>query len=291
MYFANTHMHSTFSDGVWTPEELIRLGKKLGHKAMILTDHDTVRGSYFFQKEARKQGILTLMGAEFCCGCSFGRCHVVGVDFNPENAGIKELLAIGSQRQTRRSEYLFHEGLKRGTLRPGVTWQEVLEAFPDNDYFCNNRVFDLLLEKGVYTKEEYAEFFKQNFRSTPESRKLFGSDSVSLEETVSAIRAAGGVAVLAHPGEKDGYMDHSCLDEMLNAGIGGIEVCHPLMTAEERAHYDRVCGEHGLYKLGGIDHDGLLGGFAGWMPDHEADPQDGYTTEENFMKLYRRELG
>lgn len=291
MYFANTHMHSTFSDGVWTPEELIRLGKKLGHKAMILTDHDTVRGYYFFQKEARKQGILTLNGVEFNCGCSFGRCHVVGVDFNPENAAIKELMAIGSNRQTRRSEYLFNEGIKRGSLRPGLTWPEVLDAFPNNDYICNNRVFDLMLARGIYRQEEYADFFNQNFRSTPETRKMFGSDSITLQQTVATIRGAGGVAVLAHPGEKDKYMDHSCLQEMLDAGIMGIEVCHPGMTAEERAHYDRVCEEHGLYKLGGIDHDGLLGGFADVMPDHDCGPEEGFTTEENFMKLYRRELG
>ncbi|MBQ6823871.1 MAG: PHP domain-containing protein [Clostridia bacterium] len=291
MLFANTHLHSTFSDGVWTPEELIRLGKKIGHKAMILTDHDTVRGTYFFQKEARKHGLLTMIGAEFNCGTSFGRCHIVGIDFNPENAAMKELMAIGSNRQTNRSRFLFEEGLERGSLRPGITWEDVVKAYPDNDYLCNNQVFELMLQQGIYTKEEYQEFFQNNFRSTPESRKRFGNDSVTLEETVSTIRAAGGVAVLAHPGAKDRYMDHSCFDEILKAGVNGVEIRHPLMTAEERALYDRLCDEHGLYKLGGIDHDGLLGGYAEAMPAHDVAPEEGYLDEANFMKLYRRELG
>ncbi|MBQ8892911.1 MAG: PHP domain-containing protein [Clostridia bacterium] len=291
MLFANTHLHSTFSDGVWTPEELIRLGKKIGHKAMILTDHDTVRGTYFFQKEARKQGILTLNGVEFNCGTSFGRCHVVGIDFNPENAAIKELMAIGSNRQTNRSRFLFEEAMKRGSLRPGISWEDVEKAYPDNDYLCNNQIFDVMKKKGIYTEAEYKDFFENNFRSTPEIRKRFGNDSITLEETVSTIRAAGGVAVLAHPGVEGKYMDHNCFDEMLNAGIMGVEICHPLMTAEERALYDRLCDQHGLYKLGGIDHDGLLGGFSDSMPDHDVPPEDGYTSEENFMKLYCRELG
>ena len=65
MLFASCHNHSTFSDGVYTPERLVALAKGLGHGGIILTDHDTVRGTYFLQKEARKQGLLSLLGCEF----------------------------------------------------------------------------------------------------------------------------------------------------------------------------------------------------------------------------------
>ena len=61
MYFANTHMHSTFSDGVHTPEKLIEIGKQLGHKAMLLTDHDTMSGFHRFNKAARAADILTMV--------------------------------------------------------------------------------------------------------------------------------------------------------------------------------------------------------------------------------------
>lgn len=65
MLFANCHNHSTFSDGVYTPEQLVELAVKIGHRAIILTDHDTVRGNYFLQKAARKAGLLSLAGCEF----------------------------------------------------------------------------------------------------------------------------------------------------------------------------------------------------------------------------------
>ena len=164
MCFANTHMHSTYSDGVWTPEELIELGKQIGHKAMILTDHDTVTGYYRFQKAARKAGILTMIGTEFGCTCSFGRLHLVAVDFNPEDQGIRALLAHNAGLQCERSRRMFERGLERGTLRPGVTWQEVLDTFPDHDYFCNNTVFEVMVQKGIYKKEEYNDFCINNFR-------------------------------------------------------------------------------------------------------------------------------
>ena len=156
---------------------------------------------------------------------------------------------------------------------------------------CNNQIFDLLVKKGAYTIADYGEFVEQNFCSTPEIRKMFGSDSITLEETVATIRAAGGVAVLAHPAEKGHYMDHACFEEMLQAGIMGVEINHPEMTTEEKVLYKKLCEEHGLYKLGGIDHSGLLGGFTDRMPGHEAEPENGCATEQDFMQLYRRELG
>lgn len=59
MYFANCHNHSTFSDGMHTPEQLVSLAKQIGHRAIVLTDHDTVRGTYFLEKAARRAGLLS----------------------------------------------------------------------------------------------------------------------------------------------------------------------------------------------------------------------------------------
>ncbi|MBQ1260046.1 MAG: PHP domain-containing protein, partial [Clostridia bacterium] len=56
MLFANCHNHSTFSDGAHTPEKLVTLAKEEGHRAIILTDHDTVKGSFFAQRKARELG-------------------------------------------------------------------------------------------------------------------------------------------------------------------------------------------------------------------------------------------
>ena len=94
MLFANCHFHSTFSDGEYHPNKLVELAKSLGHRALILTDHDTVRGTYFLQNAARKAGMLSLLGCEFSTkglGSSF---HLVGIDFNPENVAMRKLLAL-----------------------------------------------------------------------------------------------------------------------------------------------------------------------------------------------------
>ena len=288
-------MHSTFSDGVHTPEKLVELGKEIGHKAMLLTDHDTIAGQHRFLKAARKAGMLTMMSTEISVVCSFGRFHLVCVDFDPADAKMRKLLENASACITELSHFLFDEGLKKETLRGGVTWQDVLDRYPGQDYLCNNQIFDLLVEKGIYEREEYSEFFEKNFRRDPSVKRSIlhdlGYHYVTAEEAIETVLRADGVPIIAHPSEHGKYFFKEETEKYIKLGVKGFEVRHPIMSAEEREFYNAVCDEHGLYKLGGIDHHGILGGFCDTMPKLRAEPSEGFIDEENFMKLYRRELG
>lgn len=287
MLFANCHFHSTFSDDEFTPEELVARGVAAGFKAMILTDHDTMRGSYFFQRAARRAGVLTMLGCEFT-GKHDGRTfHIVGVDFNPENAAVREVLRRGAAKQTDRSHALFDYGIAHGTLREGITWQEVVEDNPDNDYLCNNHVFRLMLKRGIYQKEEYNDFIMTNFSyRLPQSKALspmLQKYSNTAEEVICAIRAAGGVPIVAHPEGQEKYAD-----ELVAMGALGFETSHPEISQACKAFFSDYCDKHHLYQLGGTDHSSVLGGTG---CDADLPPESGNVTEEHFMQLYRRERG
>lgn len=288
MLFANCHFHSTFSDDEFTPEELVARGRATGFKAMILTDHDTIRGSYFFQRAARQAGVLSLIGCEFSGKHTETTFHIVGVDFNPENEVLREVLRRGAMKQTVRTKALFEYGLARGTIREGATWQEVLDDNPDNDYICNNQVFRLLLKKGIYQKEEYDDFLMTNFSyKLPQSKALSPmlreKYTNTVQEVISAIRAAGGVPIVAHPEGEEKYAD-----ELVAMGALGFETSHPEISEECKAFFSQYCDEHNLYQLGGTDHSSVLGG-TGYQEDMP--PESGNVTEEHFMQLYRRERG
>lgn len=295
MYFANTHMHSTFSDGVYTPEKLVELGKEIGHKAMLLTDHDTMAGQHRFMKAARKAGILTMISSEISVVSSFGRFHLVCVDFNPANEEMRKLLANAAACITELSHVLLDEGLQRGTIRKGVTWQDVLDRYPGQDYLCNNQIFDLMVEKGIYEREDYSEFFEENFHRDPSVKREIvtglGYHYVTAEEAIETVLKADGVPIIAHPAERGKYFFKEETEKYLKLGVKGFEIRHPIMSADEREFYNAVCDEHGLYKLGGTDHRGILGGFCDRIPRLCAEPSEGFVEEEHFMKLYRRELG
>lgn len=293
MPFASCHNHSTFSDALYTPEQLVELAAEAGYGGIILTDHDTVRGTYFLQKAARRAGLLSLLGCEFSTRSPEGEnVHLLGFDFNPDNKRMKELLAYTSSRQTTRSHLLFDFGLARGTLREGLTWQEVLDDHPYNDYFCNNQVFATMVKRGIYAPEEYGDFFYASFSvgHNPEARAMLKEKlhlpEPRMTEVIEIIRHAGGVPVVAHP---HGFAKYA--EAWLSLGVLGFETVHPDLDAEDMAFFDRFCGEHHLYKMGGSDHSSLLGGYTETIPQHDLPLTCGYTTEEYFMKLYRREMG
>lgn len=277
--FSNSHLHSIFSDDSRTPKELVQKAKAAGYKALILTDHDTVRGSESLFEEAKRAGMLSMLGCEITTN-GFGECiHVLAFDFDPENKDMKALMKRGSQRQTTRSEILFREGLKRGSLRSGVTWEEVVSAFSDNDYLCNTQVFDVLLKKGIYRPEERREYWLANFGyELPLSRELDKSlpPFADTDEAISIIRRAGGVPMIAHP---HGLIKYA--DDILKMGVLGFETHHPELDGDDIEFFENFCLENSLYQSGGTDHEHIL-------PVNEA---VGYASEENFMKLYRRELG
>lgn len=287
--FANCHLHSTYSDGIYTPAQLAKLAKQVGHRAMILTDHDTVKGIHQMQKEARRVGLLTMLGCEFIVKGLGTGFHLLGYDFDPEHAAMRELIVRTSSRHRERCHLLFEQGLKNGTLRRGVTWQEVLDASPENDFFYYTQVFALMEKKGIYRHEEYPQFIADTFTppkdTEPQIEAEIGFFTPDAEEVIHTILRADGIPVVAHPHNKQPY-----IDDLIHMGLRGIETHHPSVLPEEKAFYDAICAEKGLYKLGGTDHASILGGFADLFPKKDRPVDCGYISEEDFMKLYRREL-
>ena len=288
--FASCHNHSNFSDADYSPEKLVEIAHELGHGGFILTDHDTVKGTYFANKACRKLGMKSILGCEFSTYHGNRGVHLLGFDFNPDNREMAELLAYGSGVQTSRSEVLFNMGIERGTLREGVTWQEVRDDFPYNDYICVDQVFRSMVNRGIYTLEEYDEFRMPNFSYKlgleDKVREITGMSyrDISTERAIKTILAAGGVPIVAHP---HGLMKYA--GEFLDMGVMGFETRFPFSDQQDFDFFESVCRERNLYKMGGSDHSGTLGGPG---RDLEVCPyEQSGVTEEDFMKIYERKLG
>ena len=296
--FASCHNHSCFSDAEYTPEKLVELAHGMGHGGIILTDHDTVSGTYFINKAARKLGMKSILGCEFTTTFKGRGVHLLGFDFNPDNRRMKELLAYCSGIQTARSEVLFNWGLERGTLREGCTWQDVRDDHPYNDYLCCDQVFVTMVKKGIYKQEEYNEFRMPNFSYTlgleDAVHKVTGKsyDEVRTDEVVKIILEAGGVPVVAHP-----LQQAELMEDFLKMGVMGFETRHPDLwegrckIKGEVEYWKSICEKHHLYQMGGNDHSGILGGNLDRGEMYHIPDYFNGINEENFMKLYERKLG
>ena len=296
--FACCHNHSCYSDAVYSPEKLAELAHGLGHGGIILTDHDTVAGTYFMNKAARKLGMKSILGCEFTT--YFGKLgvHLLGFDFNPENKKMKELLAYGSSVQTSRTEVLFNWGLERGTLRDGITWQDVRDDNPYNDYLCCDQVFETMVKKGIYKREEYEEFrapnFSYNLGLEGAVAEVTGKSyrNINTEDVVKAVLEAGGVPVVAHP-----HLMQDYVNDFLKMGVMGFETRHGDLwegrhgIKGEHEFFEQVCEENKLYKMGGSDHSGILGGNLHLGEGYNIPECHTGISEEDFMNIYERKLG
>ena len=288
--FASCHNHSNFSDADYSPEKLVELAEGLGHGGIIITDHDTVKGTYFANKEARRRGMKSILGCEFTTYMGNLGVHLLGFDFNPDNAEMRDLLAYGSGVQTSRSETLFNMGLERGTLREGITWQDVRDDFPYNDYLCVDQVFRSMVKRGIYTMEEYDLFRMPNFSYKlgleDKVKEITGKSyrNITTERAIKTILKAGGVPVVAHP---HGLMKYT--QDFIDMGVMGFETRFPECAPEEFDFFEALCEEKGFYKMGGSDHSGILGGPG--CDDPHCDYEKSGITEEDFMKIYERKLG
>ena len=287
--YANLHFHSIHSDGPDTVETLVHIAKEEGYKALALADHDTATGVLPMMEECKKHGLEFIVGTEFS-GLGFDQTfHIVGLDFDMEHPRMKEHLAYMSKRCVYRTKGLFDDAVLNGRIK-GITWEEVEEANKGITFLCADHVFAAMKKKGIITEAEYPDFHKNNFSYRIPFENIY--EDKSIEEVVSIINEAGGVAVLAHPGNKQ--MD--LLPKLIKIGIKGIEAWHPDHTDEEAHRAESLAEKYNLYISGGTDHSGLMGGQYQFYKDKSENPY--YipslkygTTEENFKKLKNRVLG
>lgn len=256
-HYANMHMHSTYSDGKYTPKELASLAKELGYGAIALTDHDTVTGNKYMMEACRELGLECVFGVEFCSKLEkTGHVmHLATFHFDPEHPYIKEHIYRMSERYGGLTRDLFHLGVDNGYIK-GITWDEVEKFNPEIRWFTVSHVFNAMKAKGIaVSKEELvASCFSKELKIAAPKRYGFPP----IEEFIPAVHDAGGIVLVAHPHER--LEDVRLLTEL---GIDGLEVWHSDLPAWERRDALRLALDYDLYVSGGDDHSGLLGGSYG----------------------------
>ena len=287
MIFADMHLHSTHSDGIYAPQELVEVVKQCGYGAAVLTDLNTVSASELFNECARQAGLLSLTGVEITC-VEFGKeFHILGMDFHPEETRMQKLLTYLSDKETARTRRLFERGVRAGTLR-GILWDEVLAYNFGITCLCNEHVFRAMKAKGLLQDSEYNRFFAENF--SPKIEILLPYRLPSAAEVITAINGAGGIAVLGNP--------HGCgsyVEALVKMGLRGIEVSHYRCSEEETELFVKLAQRFGLYQTGGTDHTEPAGGqqtrYSQNENPYDYPPLSHGVEKEEFLKMYHRLLG
>lgn len=245
---ADLHTHSTASDGVLSPSQLVDLAADRGVQLLVLTDHDSLEGFAEAQAAAaRRDGLVLIPGVELSTDIPGSEVHVLGYFLDPEDQNLQNFLARFRASRLDRGRRMVE---KLQALGMAITWDRVQEI-AGTAAVGRPHIAQALLEKGYVSSIQEA-FEKWIGRTGP---AYVEREKMTPVEAVRFILRVGGLPVLAHPGYTENV--ETILPELKAAGLVGMEVYYRDYDAEKIAYLEALAEQYGLVPTGGSDFHGL----------------------------------
>jgi len=245
------HTHSNFSDGTDRPSELINKALSQGITTLALTDHDTVAG-WDEAIEWLRPGMDLVLGSEISCQTEDGiSVHMLGLLFDRQNQPLQEMMAATRDNRLGRMERII---TKMNAAGIEITIEEVHAQLSEGATLGRPHLADALVAKGLAKSrdEVFADwlansspFYVSHYSPTP-------------EVAIAAIKAAGGVVVIAHPlaSLRGRVVSLESFDSYIAAGLDGIEVKHRDQTPEQQELLFSIAASADLAMTGSSDYHG-----------------------------------
>lgn len=272
------HLHTTASDGQYTPAQLVALTREAKLRVIAVTDHDTTDGVRPAQ-EAAQGWPRIIPGIELSAEdiSQTGKTldvHMLGYFVHIDHAPFQATIADFRARRLARAEQMV---AKLADIGVPVLWERV-QAIAGDAAIGRPHVARAMVEAGhVSTVREAFDQYLYN-----DGPAYVARARLSPEAAVQLIHEAGGAAVLAHPAIVPNY--RAMIERLLPAGLDGVEVVHPLNDEHVRANLRGLAQQHNLIMTGGSDFHG--GGVSSAMLGSVAAPANAVELLENRASQY-----
>lgn len=242
--FVDLHAHSTASDGARPPAAVVEAARAVGLAALALTDHDTLAGVPEAQEAGRALGVRVVPGVELSAMDGAREVHVLGLHVAPDAELERQLGAFRSARRTRAERIV--ERLNQ--LGVPVSMASVLAA-ADGGAIGRPHIARAMADGG-WVRDSRDAFDRFLGAGRP---AFVAKLRLSVEDGIELIHRAGGLAIMAHPGQ-DGT--RARVEALVALGLDGLEVRHPGHTTEDVARLGALVEHFGLVPSGGSDWHG-----------------------------------
>jgi 3',5'-nucleoside bisphosphate phosphatase len=250
---ADLHSHSTASDGTCPPGEVMRRARAAGLDVIALTDHDTVSG-HAAARAALPPGLTLVPGMELSCRLAGHSVHMLAYLFDPDEPELAGETARIRESRLGRARAMVD---RLAELGAPVTWEQV-SAIAGDGVVGRPHLARAMVEAGVIDSPDQAfspEWIGDGGRAHVPRYALDPARAIGL------IRAAGGVAVLAHPRARGWMVPDDVIAGLAEAGLSGIEVWHPDQNVNQRRLLQDLAARLDLVASGGSDDHGELTGY------------------------------
>ncbi|UFU00116.1 PHP domain-containing protein [Radiobacillus kanasensis] len=239
------HIHSTFSDGEWTPAEIIQNAADNELHLISITDHDEIAGYHEGVALAKIMGVTLIPGIELNTDGPDGEIHILGYQFDPDST---VLLNHIQKRQEQRIEWAKQIVEKLQDMQYSITFEDCM-AHAQGGVIVRTHIAMELFAKGYFPspQEAYNELLRKG------APAFCARPPFTAEQAIQLIHQAGGKAFLAHPGIYDFAIQ---MDNLVSYGLDGIEAYHSKHTTSQTTFWREKALELGLMFSGGSDHHG-----------------------------------
>ena len=246
MKLCDLHTHSVFSDGTWTPQQLIDEAQRIGLGAIALTDHNTVAGLPSFLQAAEGREVEAVPGVEFSSDYGTKDVHIVALYVKPEHYDTITKILADAQAQKEESNRQLVENLSRaGFVMDYENIQATAAGFINRAHIA-----------GEMTRLGYVESVKDAFKRylAPEHGFYHPPKRMTSFEAIELIKSLGAVAVLAHPLLTfDEAQLREFLSEAVKHGLDAMETEYSTYDQQTTMLARKIAKDFGLKSSGGSD--------------------------------------
>jgi len=243
------HIHTTASDGKYTPAEIVRKAREAGLLYIAICDHDSFEGVASAQEAAlRYPGLTVIGGVEINTDIPTGELHILGYFYDLDNLELKQTLERLRSSRVERAQLIINKLRKMGIKIDFVR----VEELAGNGAIGRPHIAQAMLEKGYINsfKEAFLKYLNRGGPAYVERAKITPAEATRL------ITQAGGLPVLAHPLTFDNF-ESAIAAELKPAGLIGMEVYCNNYTPDQIQNLLRIAETYSLIPTGGSDYHGV----------------------------------
>ena len=272
------HVHTTASDGQFSPSQIIQMAVDKGLSRIAITDHDTAAGLEEAKAAAQELKINFVAGTELNISFPTGEFHLLGLGFTHISPSLNEIFEDLVKSRQERNENIISKMQKDGVQ---ISLEEVQKDYPDTILGRPHFAAELVKKKVV--KNRQMAFDKYLAKGRPWYVDRVGAN---LDQAIVAIKESGGLPVVAHPMSL--YLSWGKLPETLQnfyeRGVAGIEAYHPGARMTECLRLEELARKIGFFVTAGSDFHG---------PKVRADRKLGHTCNDKPIenRFWDEELG
>lgn len=245
------HCHSNYSDGMFTPAEIIDLCVKDGIEVVSLTDHDTICGIKEAKEAAEKNNIEFIPGVEINTVWKDFEVHVLGYYMDIENDFFTEIIETQQKARIDQSEQIIKKLINIAKIP--ITIDDVFSQTIPGGVVGRPHIARAIYKKGGAKNIQEAYIKYINDRAPTYVKR----ETVTPHEAVEAIYESGGIPVMAHPKEMENI--EALLKDLMNYGLRGVEAYHKSHSPALVEYHSCLAESLGLIVTGGSDCHGPRG--------------------------------